>query len=114
MIIDLTTGHAILYFIDRFFRYNQIRINKEYRHKIPFVTLVGIFCWVVMAFGLKNVGVTYQISMVSMFHGSVDMYVDDILAKSITEYDNILDLRKMMSLLLYVSTTLSAFGEMLA
>jgi len=51
-----------------------------------------------MPFGLRNASATYQISMVNMFHDmihdSVEVYVDDILAKSITKNDHISDLRK--------------------
>lgn len=51
-----------------------------------------------MPFGLKNVGATYQISMVSVFydmiHESVEVYVDDILSISITKYNHISYLRK--------------------
>jgi hypothetical protein len=39
-----------------------------------------------MPFGLKNAGATYQRAMVTLFHNmmhrEVEVYVDDILAKS--------------------------------
>ena len=99
MIIDSITCHEILSFMDGFFSYNQIRIKKEDQHKLTFVTPWGKFCWVVMPFGLKNAGVTYQRAMVSMFHDmihdSVEVHVDEILAKSITKYDHISNLRNI-------------------
>jgi len=59
-------------------------INKEDQHKIIFTTPRGIFYFVVMNFGLKNVGATYQRVMVTMFHDlihkPVEFYMDDILA----------------------------------
>jgi hypothetical protein len=47
---------------------------------------VGFFEWVVMTFGLKNVGATYQRAMNSIFHELlgiiVEVYIDDIVVKS--------------------------------
>lgn len=60
MIVDLKIGHEIFYFMDGFSNYNKITINKQDQYKITFITPWGTFCWVVMPFGLKNVGTTYQ------------------------------------------------------
>jgi len=46
-IMDSTTGHEILSFMDSFSGYNHIRINEEDQHKIAFTTPQGIFCWLV-------------------------------------------------------------------
>jgi hypothetical protein len=47
---------------------------------------VGLFEWVVMTFGLKNAGATYQRAMNLIFHellGTiVEVYIDDIVLKS--------------------------------
>lgn len=84
MIVHSTIGYEILSFMDGFYGYNKIRINDD-QHKTTFVTPWGIFCWIVMNFGLNNVGATYQKGMVGMFHDMihdfVEVYVDDILAK---------------------------------
>ena len=51
-----------------------------------FVTLWGTFCYKVMSFGLKNVGGTYQRAMLTLFHDmmhkEIEVYVDDMIAKS--------------------------------
>jgi hypothetical protein len=53
---------------------------------------VGLFEWIVMTFGLKNTGATYQRAMNFIFHeyiGTlVEIYIDDIVIKSgdITKY----------------------------
>jgi len=52
-----------------------------------------------MPFGLKNVGTTYQRAMVTLFHDmmhkEIEVYVDDMIAKSHTAKDHLVDLRKM-------------------
>ena len=54
--------------------------------KTTFVTIWGTFCYKVMPFGLKNVGATYQRAMVTLFHDmmykKIEVYVDDMIAKS--------------------------------
>ena len=52
-----------------------------------------------MPFGLKNDGVTYQRAMVTLFHGmmhkEIAVYEDDMIAKSRTPRDHLIDLRKL-------------------
>ena len=52
-----------------------------------------------MSFGLNNAGATYQRAMVTllhdMIHKEVEVYVDDIIAKSHTEEDHIINLQKL-------------------
>ena len=60
MIVDSMTGRALLSFMDGFSGYNQIFIPPEDKFKTTFITPWGKFCWVIMLFGLKNAGVTYQ------------------------------------------------------
>jgi hypothetical protein len=52
-----------------------------------------------MPFGLKNAGATYQRAMVTLFHNmmhrEVEVYVDDILAKSKEEEDHVQVLRRL-------------------
>ena len=47
---------------------------------------VGLFEWIVMTFGLKNAGATYQRAMNYIFHEIigkiVEIYIDDIAVKS--------------------------------
>lgn len=53
--------------------------------KTAFVTSHGLYCYRVMAFGLKNVGVTYQKLMTKIFkpliRRTVKVYIDDIVVK---------------------------------
>lgn len=93
MIVDSIVGHALLSFMDGFLGYNQIFINPQDQFKNAFTTPWGIFCWVMMTFGLKNVGATYQHAMTIIFHDYMHKilqdYVDDILAKSILRIDHV-------------------------
>jgi len=46
-----------------------------------------------MSFGLKNAGATYQWAMVALFHDmmhkEIEVYVDDMIAKSKTEGEHL-------------------------
>ena len=57
-LIDSTTGHKLLTFMDAFSGYNQIQMSKEDQKKTTFITSQGLYCYRVMPFGLKNVGDT--------------------------------------------------------
>ncbi|XP_063949366.1 uncharacterized protein LOC135152678 [Daucus carota subsp. sativus] len=59
-LIDATTGHEMLSFMDGFSGYNQIRMDKDDTLKVSFIMDFGVFCYLVMTFGLKNAGATYQ------------------------------------------------------
>ena len=52
-----------------------------------------------MPFGLKNAGATYQRAMVMLFHDmmhkEIEVYVDDMIAKSQEEDDHVVNLRKL-------------------
>ncbi|XP_073307136.1 uncharacterized protein [Primulina huaijiensis] len=71
---------------DHIREYHQITLTKVDQDKASFITLGGTFCCVVMSFGLKNAGATYQRLMNIVFEmqlgRNVEVYVDDILGKS--------------------------------
>ena len=85
--------------MDGFSGYNQIKMAPEDMEKMTFVTLWGTFCYKVMSFGLKNAGETYQRAMVALFHDMAHkenkVYVDDMIAKSKTEGEHLVNLRKL-------------------
>jgi hypothetical protein len=58
---------------------------------------VGLFEWVVMTFGLKNAGATYQRAINLIFHDLLgvilEVYIDDIMVKSVGDYSHLADLR---------------------
>ena len=57
--VDATTSHEALYFMDGSSGYNQIRMAPKDEELIAFRTPKGIYCYKVMPFGLKNAGATY-------------------------------------------------------
>ena len=59
-LVDSTAGHSLLSLMDAFSGYNQIPMNEQDEESITFITNMGLFCYKVMPFGLKNAGATYQ------------------------------------------------------
>jgi hypothetical protein len=62
ILINAAAGHKILSFMDGNASYNQIFMASEDINKTTFRVpgAVGLFKYVVMTFGLKNAGATYQ------------------------------------------------------
>src|SRR3954469_21030123 len=75
----------------------------EDMEKTAFITPWGTFCYRVIPFGLKNAGATYQRAMTILFHDmmhkEVEVYVDDMIAKSKNEEDHIHNLTKLFQCL---------------
>ena len=98
VLVDFTTRHQVLSFMDVFSGYNQIRMHEDDQEKTSFVTSQGLFCYRVMPFGLKNAGATYQRLMNRMFAPqigrNVQVYVDNMLVKSLREEDHLKDLKE--------------------
>ena len=65
LIVDATTRHKVISFMDGNARYNQIFMVEEDIHKTTFRCpgALGLYEWMVMTFGLKSAGVTYQRAM---------------------------------------------------
>src|ERR1043165_693583 len=99
MLVDSTAKFNVFSFMDSFFGYNQIRMAPEDMEKTSFITPWGTFCYKVMSFGLKNAGATYQRAMPTLFHDmmhkEIEVYVDDMIAKSDTEEEHIEYLLKL-------------------
>ena len=70
MLINEASGYHVISFLDGNGGYNQIFMAEEDTSKTAFVCpgFVGLFEWVVMTFGLKNDGATYQRAMNLIFH----------------------------------------------
>ena len=67
LIVDATTGHELLSFMDAFSGYNQISMDPGDQEKTSFVTAQGTYFYRVMSFGLKNARATYQRLVNRMF-----------------------------------------------
>ena len=97
-LVDSTAGHKLLSFVDAFYGYNQIRMDGADQEKTSFVTSQGLFCYEVMPFDLKNARATYQRLVNNMFRPqigwNVEVYVDDMLVKSLDEEEHLDDLQE--------------------
>ncbi|KAM1343604.1 hypothetical protein ACFX2F_007784 [Malus domestica] len=97
IMVDATTGHEALSFMDGSSGYNQIRMALENEELTTFRTPKGIYYYKVMLFGLKNAGATYQRAMQKIFndmlHKNVECYVDDVVVKTKKRPDHLKDLR---------------------
>uniref|UniRef100_A0A2N9I0Z3 Integrase catalytic domain-containing protein n=1 Tax=Fagus sylvatica TaxID=28930 RepID=A0A2N9I0Z3_FAGSY len=62
-----------------------IALSAEDREKTAFITPLGIYCYKVMPFGLKNAGATYQRMVTKMFKDQIgktmEIYIDDMVVK---------------------------------
>ena len=87
-IVDATSRHEMLSFLDAFSGYHQILMALEDEEKTSFITPHGLYCYRVMSFRLKNVGATYQRLMTKIFKPLVgdiiEVYIDDVVVKSKT------------------------------
>ena len=89
LLVNSAIGNSMFSFMDGYSGYNQIRMTARDAEKTAFRTLIGIFYYTVMPFGLKNAGTTYQQTMTAIFHDmmhrEMEDYVDDIIVKSKTK-----------------------------
>ena len=102
-LIDATAGHEMLSFMDGFSGYNQVKMYKDDIPKVSFITDFGVYCYLVMAFGLKNVGATYQRLVNKIFkhiiRKTMEVYVDDMLFKIHERADHIEHLKEAFEVL---------------
>jgi hypothetical protein len=98
-LVNSASGHRVLSFLDGNAGYSQIFKAEEDISKMAFIcpSIVGLFEWVFMTFGLKNVGATYQRAMNLIFHDLlgiiVEDYIDDIVVQSASLNSHLADLR---------------------
>ena len=102
-LLDSASGHARLSFLDAFQGYHQIPMSAADQEKTSFITPKGAYCYKVMTFGLKNARATYQRMVTKMFEHligkTVEVYIDDMLIKSLREEDHVADLLQVFDIL---------------
>jgi hypothetical protein len=102
LLVDAAAGHKVISFMDGNVGYNQIFMAAEDISKTTFICLghIGLFEWIVMTFGLKNAGATYQRAMNYIFHELigkiVEIYIDDVVIKSLDHESHLVDVRKTL------------------
>ena len=92
-IVDTSSRHGMLSFLDAFSGYHQLPMYPPDEEKTTFITPHGLFCYNVMPFELKNDGATYQRLVTKMFKPllgkTMEVYIDDMLVKSKWHPDHI-------------------------
>ena len=103
VMIDNTCGFERMSFMDGFSRYNQIKMYPEDEKHMSFRMPLGVYCYTVRPFGLKNAGVTYQSVMNTIFREhirkTVKCYIDDIALKSRNKGIHLADLKKVFDIM---------------
>jgi hypothetical protein len=85
MLINNASEHWVNSFLDSNASYNQFFMAEDDMSKTVFhcLSFIRLFEWVVMTFGLKNVGVTYQRAINLIFHDLLriilEIYIDDVV-----------------------------------
>lgn len=67
MLVDPNVGHSMFCFMYGFSGYNRIKMHPLNAENINFKIPLGNFHYIVMLFGLKITGVTYQQAMSVFF-----------------------------------------------
>uniref|UniRef100_A0A2N9G4Z6 Reverse transcriptase domain-containing protein n=1 Tax=Fagus sylvatica TaxID=28930 RepID=A0A2N9G4Z6_FAGSY len=102
-LVDATAGHDRMSFLDAFQGYHQIALSTEDREKTAFITPLGIYCYKVMPFGLKNASATYQRMVTKMFKDQIgrtmEIYIDDMVVKSRLSQNHLKDLTETFRVL---------------
>jgi len=103
VMIDNMCGFEGMSFIDSFLGYNQIKIYSDDKKHTSLRTPLGVYCYTVMLFGLKNADATYQRVMNTIFRDhlwkTVECYVDDITIKSSNKNNHLHDLRTIFNIM---------------
>jgi len=89
--------------MDGFSGYNQIKLYPDDEKHTSFRTPLGVYCYTVMPFRLKNVGAPYQRAMNAIFHEHIrktmECYVDNIAVKTCAQGDHIADLKTVFDIM---------------
>ena len=93
-------------------------MDEANQENTSFITSQGLFCYMVMPLDLKNVGATYQRLVNHMFcpqiGRNVEVYVDDMLVKSLVEGSDLDNLQETCETLRWYKMKLNsskcAFG----
>ncbi|XP_061364982.1 uncharacterized protein LOC133308378 [Gastrolobium bilobum] len=97
-LVDNSSEFQMLSFMDAYSGYNQIPLHPEDQEKTAFIAEKANYCYNVMPFGLKNSGATYQRMMNQVFEDqlgkNVEVYIDDMIVKSINSAVHIEDLEQ--------------------
>ena len=110
-LVDNTSGHELLSFMDVFSGYNQIKMDPMDEVHTSFITAFGTYCYKVMLFRLKNAGVTFEWMMIEVFKPQIgqnmEVYIDDMIAKSKIAAVHLFNLRETFDKLYFFQMKLN-------
>lgn len=66
-LINSTSGHMLLSFMDAFSNYNHIRMEPKDEVYTSFIIDFSTYCYKTMMLGLKNTNITYQQLVTKVF-----------------------------------------------
>jgi hypothetical protein len=85
-IVDSTSRCDLLSFLDAYSGFHQIQMARVDREHTAFVTVDGLYCYVVMPYGLRNALSTFVRPMSKTFgdliRDRIEIYVNDIVVKT--------------------------------
>jgi hypothetical protein len=99
LVVDSASGNKVISFLDGNAGYNHIFMVKEDVSKTAFWCpgFIGLFEWVIMTFGLKNAGATYERAMNLIFHDLLkllmEVYNDNAVVRSVGFEEHMTDLK---------------------
>ncbi|GKV30032.1 hypothetical protein SLEP1_g38898 [Rubroshorea leprosula] len=97
-LVEAASGNERLSLLDAYSGYHQVPMAAEDEEKTLFYAGDEIYYYVMMPFGLKNAGATYQKMVTIVFRAQIgrnlEVYVDEIVVKSLKVDDHLTDLEE--------------------
>lgn len=85
LLVDSIFEHELICMLDAYQDYHQILLVLNNKENVSFIILDDTFCYMVIFFDLKNIGIIYQKLMNRVFKEqmgrNIKMHTDDILVK---------------------------------
>ncbi|GKV12598.1 hypothetical protein SLEP1_g23719 [Rubroshorea leprosula] len=95
-LVERAARHERMSFLDASLGYHQVQLLLDDQEKTAFYAGDAICCYVMMPFGLKNAGATYQKLVQIIFKlqisRNIEVYVDDMIVTSVRAENHIDDL----------------------
>ena len=103
VMIDNMCNFERMSFMDDFSGYNQIKMHPKEEKHTSSRTPLGVYCYIVVPFGLNNAVVINQRTMNTIFREhirkTVECYVNDIIVKSHDKGDHIADMKRVFDIM---------------
>ncbi|GKV46241.1 hypothetical protein SLEP1_g53240 [Rubroshorea leprosula] len=94
--VEAASRNETLSLLDAYSGYHQVPMTLEDEEKTSFYAGDEIYCYVMIPFGLKNTGATYQNMVTIVFRAQIgrnlEVYINDIVVKSLKAEDHLADL----------------------